>query len=195
MSIQDKIKLFAMSHQLLERELDGVEAKHQIELERDQSTTQDRDDEFYPQFDQIVRNEATEMASHYELFYCLERSIRTMITETLKAAHGINWWDKDEIVPQQVKDAVKQNMQNELDFALTPRSTEKLDYTTFGQLGEIVKKNWSYFGDTFNSLKGFTKVMTYLNLLRSPIAHCCPLAEDEVARLKITVRDWFRLMA
>lgn len=118
-----------------------------------------------------------------------------MIKEAIETAHGINWWDKDGIVPQQVKDAVKQNMQNELDFALTPRSNEKLDYTTFGQLGDIVKKNWSCFGDTFNSSRGFTKVMTYLNLLRSPIAHCCPLAEDEVVRLRITVCDWFRLMA
>lgn len=27
-----------------------------------------------------------------------------------------------------------------------------------------------------------------------PIAHCCPLAADEVIRLEITVKDWFRLM-
>jgi hypothetical protein len=27
-----------------------------------------------------------------------------------------------------------------------------------------------------------------------PIAHCAPLAEDEVVRLRLSVRDWFRLM-
>jgi len=32
------------------------------------------------------------------------------------------------------------------------------------------------------------------NLLRGPIAHCCPLAEDEKVRLDLTVKDWFRLM-
>jgi hypothetical protein len=26
------------------------------------------------------------------------------------------------------------------------------------------------------------------------VAHCSPLAEDEVLRLKLSVRDWFRLM-
>jgi Family of unknown function (DUF5343) len=36
--------------------------------------------------------------------------------------------------------------------------------------------------------------MTSLNVLRGPIAHCCPLAEDEVARLRLALKDWFRLM-
>lgn len=42
--------------------------------------------------------------------------------------------------------------------------------------------------------KAFTKVMGNLNLLRGPIAHCSPLAEDEVVRLRLTLKDWFRLM-
>ena len=36
--------------------------------------------------------------------------------------------------------------------------------------------------------------MTSLNQLRGPIAHCSPLAEDEVVRLELTVKDWSRLM-
>ncbi len=40
----------------------------------------------------------------------------------------------------------------------------------------------------------FTRIMTSLNMLRGPIAHCCPLADDEVVRLQLTVKDWFRLM-
>jgi len=35
--------------------------------------------------------------------------------------------------------------------------------------------------------------MANLNTLRGPIAHCSPLAPDEVLRLQLTVRDWFRL--
>jgi hypothetical protein len=37
-------------------------------------------------------------------------------------------------------------------------------------------------------------VMSRLNTLRGPVAHCTPLAEDEVLRLRLSVRDWFRLM-
>ncbi len=46
----------------------------------------------------------------------------------------------------------------------------------------------------FTSAKAVEKVMASLNMLRGPVAHCTPLAEDEVVRLGLSVRDWFRLM-
>ena len=36
--------------------------------------------------------------------------------------------------------------------------------------------------------------MANLNTLRGPIAHCSMLAEDEIVRLRLSVRDWYRLM-
>jgi len=44
------------------------------------------------------------------------------------------------------------------------------------------------------SVKAVERVMARLNSIRGPIAHCSPLAEDEIVRLRLTVRDWFRLM-
>ena len=32
------------------------------------------------------------MAPHYEVFYSLETTIRTLIAETLEAAEGSDWW-------------------------------------------------------------------------------------------------------
>jgi hypothetical protein len=85
-------------------------------------------------------------------------------------------------------------MQREIDSANTPRSSDPLDFTTFGELGEIIKSNWDVFGAIFTSPKAVEKVMASLNMLRGPVAHCSPLAEDEVLRLRLSVRDWFRLM-
>jgi molybdopterin-guanine dinucleotide biosynthesis protein A len=98
------------------------------------------------------------------------------------------------ILNKPILEYVIENMQREIDSGITLRSQEEIDYTTFGELGEIVKSNWTSFGSMFSSQKAFTKIMTSLNTLRGPIAHCCPLAEDEVVRLQLTVRDWFRLM-
>jgi hypothetical protein len=39
------------------------------------------------------------------------------------------------------------------------------------------------FGSTFSSVKAVEHVMANLNSLRGPIAHCSPLAEDEIVRL------------
>ena len=78
---------------------------------------------------------------------------------------------------------------------MTPRSVEPLDFTTFGELGHTIKTNWQRsFGAILSSVKAVEKIMANLNTLRGPIAHCSPLAEDEIVRLRLSVRDWFRLM-
>lgn len=190
MSTVEKIKLFGLSHPALERELDKLEHALKVDLQR--AEREQRDEEYYPQFSQALRNEAAEMSKHYELFYCLEKSIRKLVAETLQAQHGESWWDT--CVPQTIKDNAKANMQREVDSGMTLRSEEEIDFTTFGELSEIVRNNWNSFDALFSSQKAFTKIMTSLNMLRGPIAHCCPLAEDEIVRLGLTLKDWFRLM-
>jgi hypothetical protein len=85
-------------------------------------------------------------------------------------------------------------MKKEIDAGVTPRSQEPIDFTNFGELGELIKSNWDVFGGVFKSQRAVESVMSRLNTLRGPIAHCCPLSEDEVVRLQLSVRDWFRLM-
>jgi hypothetical protein len=192
MTTQQRVKLFGMDNLMMERDLDRLEGELKLELGRDHATRGDKDDSYYPQFPEAVRREAADMAAHYELFYCLERFIRVLVIEKLEAAHGATWWDT--VVPQPVKDNAKKNMQREAESGATVRSTREIDYTTFGELGDIVRANWQTFSDTFNNEKAFSKIMNTLNLLRAPIAHCSALAADEVVRLRLTLKDWFRLM-
>jgi len=65
------IKAFGMTNMLLEADLDLVEQKFGIDLGRNREGH--RPDDFRIQFDASVRIEAAEMASHYEVFYCLEK--------------------------------------------------------------------------------------------------------------------------
>jgi hypothetical protein len=192
MNKEDTIRLFRMTHEMLESDLGKIEKQFKIDLERESEPEFGKDEDYYPQFPESVRHEAASMAAHYEVFYCLEQSIRDLVRDKLAAEAGPNWWDT--AVPETVKTNVEANVTRERDSGVTIRSTEKIDYTTFGELGDIVRANWIKFSDTFNSQKAFTKIMTNLNVLRGPIAHCCPLAEDEALRLRLTVRDWFRLM-
>ena len=139
------------------------------------------------------RREARHMADAYELFYCLEVTARELVTTTLLEQYGKDWWDVS--VPQAVRDNVARNIGREIDSAVTLRSEEKIDFTTFGELTDIILKNWEHFSDAFRSLSAFKKVMSELNVLRGPIAHCCCLAPDEVIRLELRTRDWFRLQS
>ena len=59
-----------------------------------------------------------------------------------------------------------------------------------GDLTQIVNKNWPAFETPLKRGKrAFSRITTNLNQLRGPIAHCCPLAEDEIIRLDLTVKD------
>lgn len=190
--ILSRVKLFCLANSLTENELDKIENEIGADLGR-QEKTQIKEKEFYLQFEAEFRNEAKLMSKHYEIFYCLEKSIRRQVMLLMKEKYGENWWiDR---IEEEVKKNVDKNIQREEDSGFTIRSLEKIDYTTFGELGQIVTKNWEAFENLFKrGQRAFSKIMTNLNQLRGPIAHCCPLAEDEVVRLELTVKDWFRLM-
>jgi Swt1-like HEPN len=146
----------------------------------------------YLKFNNNLVSEANEMAKHYQTIYCLERSIRNLIVELMTAKFGENWWQNK--VPESVDRNVVQNMKFDEDTGYTKRSNRKIDYTTFGELRYIVKSNWIAFENKFKSYNAFNSIMITLNRLRVPIAHCTPLAEDEVVRLNLAVKDSFRLI-
>lgn len=186
------LQRFGMANLLAESELDGIEKRFQLSLGRRQEAAS-QEENYFPQFDESVRKEAADMSRHYEVFYCLERTIRTLISETMKTAEGVNWWNSGR-VPAKLHSDVTTRIKRETDAAVTLRSEDPIDYTTFGELGELIKANSDLFGGIFSSISAVERVLANLNMLRGPIAHCSRLAEDEVVRLELSLRDWFRLM-
>lgn len=192
MSNLDKIKLFSLANSLTEHHLDKVEKDYDLNLGRNPNEEVQKK-EYYLQFDAEFRKEANLMAEHYEVFYCLEKSIRKLISQLMEEKYGENWWDEQ--VKEAIKNNVDANIKRDEDSGFTIRSENKIDYSTFGELSQIVSGNWEAFEVLFKrGQRSFQRIMTNLNQLRGPIAHCSPLAEDEVVRLELTVKDWFRLM-
>ena len=141
----------------------------------------------------IVAN-AERMADFYKIFFALENDIRDLVEETLDAQFGEEWWSRK--VPQIVRENVQKNVDREASEGLPPRSGRLIEYTTFGELGEIIKENWESFSGIFsNATKNrVMRVVTRLNHARGPIAHCNYLPEEESVRLKLAIRDWYKLM-
>ncbi len=185
------VKLFVLANSLLENKLDAVERDLQLDLGRKEKETS-KEAEYYAQFDLVHRQEAREMSKHYEVFYCLEKAIRGLVVQLMSEKYGESWWS--EKVKEEIRINVEKNIKKEIESSFTQRSEREIDYTTFGELSEIVLGNWEAFAVLFRNEKAFQRIMTSLNQLRGPIAHCCPLAEDEIVRLNLVVKDWFRLM-
>ncbi len=132
------------------------------------------------------------MAEHYKLFYMLENDIRKLIDDTMIESKGHAWWAAN--APGSAKEECKANQKREQEAGVTSRSENELDYVSFGQLGEIIRAHWDLFGGILSNEKAMGRVMFALNMLRGPIAHCGMLAADEVDRLKLAVKDWFRVL-
>lgn len=191
---EENIKMFGITNQLLEHDLDRIEREQGVDLGRGHSRQLDTDESYYPQIEQAIRAEAASMAPHYEVFYSLEKTIRALIVDTLEADAGEGWWASQR-VPDAIRTEVEKRQKREIEAAVTPRSDASIDFTTFGELGQIINSNWDLFGETFSSQKAVGQVMARLNTLRGPIAHCSPLAEDEIVRLRLSVRDWYRIQS
>lgn len=142
---------------------------------------------------EIVSN-AERMSEFYKLFYALENDMRDLIKSAMVEAKGEDWWKI--AVPQVVRDNVQKNHDREASEGLPPRSDRLIDYTTFGELGEIVKENWEVFSGMFSNAtrNRVLRVINRLNIARGPIAHCNILPEEEAIRLKLAIQDWYKLM-
>lgn len=195
MSYEDQIKSFGMTNMLIESDLERIENQFSLKFkqtQKEEDKANEIENAYFPQFEKSLRDEAGQMARSYELFYCLERTIRKQISSMLEENHGGGWWNVS-VIPQIIFQDVQKRIKKEQESAITPRSFNEIDYTTFGELGEIIKFNWAIFASIFDEIKAVEKVMSNLNSLRNPIAHCCKLAEDEELRLELSLRDWFRL--
>ncbi|MGE0627772.1 MAG: Swt1 family HEPN domain-containing protein [Hyphomicrobiaceae bacterium] len=192
MKREDALRLFGLNNLSIEADLRRIAQVHDIEIGRKPNEPEKVEQTYYPQFPERLRDEAAKMAAHYAIFYCLENSIRELVAQRLEEAHGARWWDI--AVPEVVRKNAEGNRKKELSTGITPRSDELIDYSNFGELGEIIKTNWNIFGDMFRDIRGLERVLGNLNTLRAPIAHCKSLAEDEVVRLHLSLRDWFRQM-
>jgi len=151
---ENLVKLFGMTTHLIAEDLTAVGERYALDLGH-LPRVKPHESEYYPQFEQSVRVEAARMAAHYETFYCLEKSIRKLITEQMEDDPD-DWWTSGKI-PTGVSDEVKKRIKKEVDSGVTQRSTDKLDYTTFGELTSIITANWEVFGSIFASPKAVEK--------------------------------------
>lgn len=188
------IKAFGMSAMQITEDLSSVSKASGYDLGLTSVVGRKRQLEDYDQFEKIVRNDASLMSEYYEIFYCLEVSIRKLVSQTLSEAEGGGWWSSAR-VPVGVGTEVSLRMKKEIDSGFEQRSEDEIDYTTFGELSSLITQNWDLFEPIFSSKTAVSTILNRLNMLRGPIAHCCKMSEDEKLRLELTVRDWFRIIS
>lgn len=187
--VEDQLKAFGMQNLMLESDLaklenSGIELGHIKKIKKEETV----DTEL---FEHDILQEAKKMADFYILYYCMENTVRRLISERLEEKYGQTWWDTK--VPAELIAGVKAKQIQEKDTPFTIRSEDPLSYSNFGELIVIIDKNWDDFSDTIRSRKSMKETLSKLSLLRNVIAHSCYLNDDEILRFKLLIKDWQRI--
>ncbi len=143
-----------------------------------------------PFLEKKVVRDCQKMIDIYMSLYLLENSIRFFILSTLGREYpSENWWH--EKVPKPVRDRVEDRKKKENENRWhAKRGDHNIHYTAFGDLKDIIIKNWNVFGRCFPSQLWIQSKLAELELSRNIIAHNNPLPQDEIQRIKLYFRDW-----
>lgn len=142
-------------------------------------------------FSPILIHDAEKMASVYAIFYCLENSVRELISDRLSERYGAGWWDSK--ISSKIKtaaDGLKQK--EEKNKYHVARSSHMIGYTLFGNLAQIIINDWEDFSDLFPDQHWVSSRLNDLELSRNIIMHTSTLPEIEVERIESIARDWIR---
>lgn len=189
------IRAFGMTGLQISSSMSKIERDFEINLGHLPSAPAGRKAAEYEQFEAALRGEAARMSEFYEVFYCLENSIRRLIEGILVEAEGAEWFDGTRVDEKRIREQCASRRKKEIDSGMTPRSDKLIDYTTFGELSQLITDNWDLFDPIFKSKSAVSNVSNQLNVLRGPIAHCNPTDELEQDRLNLAVRTWFKIMS
>ena len=179
--IEDEFLKFGMKNLILEKELEKIQ-KNGIDIgyESKKINNNTVDTEL---FEHEILVKAKRMADFYVIYFCLENSIRKLISDVLNEKYGINWWDDK--VPDDIKKEVIKKQKKELETSMSIRSDDSLSYLNFGELITIFDSNWKDFKDLLRSQRSVQDVLSQFNKIRNVIAHSCELHEDEISRFRI----------
>lgn len=189
------LRAFGMSGLQIVSDLREIEDSEGIDLGYSLQASKSRKVAEYEQFELELRQQAARMSEYYEIFYCLENSIRRLVSDAMIDAEGPDWWSSKRVDQPRIREPAEKLRQKEIDSGITPRSEKFIDYTTFGQLAQLITDNWDIFDTIFASKTAVSNITNTLNLLRGPIAHCNPTDELEQDRLNLAVRSWFKIMS
>jgi hypothetical protein len=137
---------------------------------------------------------AISAAHAYKLLYVFESYLREFIVEVLsKENEAGSWYDK---VPPDVRTEVEKLTETEeIKSWMSLGSRDKSALMTLPQLLRVIDVNWK---DDFEEVvrdKGLIQEARLLVHLRNTICHMTAISEEEVERIKQTMRDWFRIVA
>jgi hypothetical protein len=137
--------------------------------------------------------ESTKAAEAYRLFFVFENYLRELIVDVLSAGAEGSWWDH---VPSDVQvEVVKLEELEQIKGWMALGSRDKSALLTLPQLLKVIDTNWKGMFDDVVRDKGLIQEARLIVHLRNTICHMTAISDEELSRVRQTMRDWFRVVA
>ncbi len=143
-----------------------------------------------------VAADAKRMAGVYPLTYVFENSVRELVVRVMEKKYGAGWWAQP-MVPRKVLDHAEANRSAEKAVPWHGvRGTQAIHYTSIDDLLAIIttNENRPLFEAIIGKENGVRHLLEIIELSRHTIAHHRPLGASDIARLKLNVEAWQKLL-
>lgn len=147
----------------------------------------------FAEFSPEILDGAEKMSRLYVAFFCFENSVRELLSQKLRDAHGDNWWESK--VPDKIRDKVKARQEVEKKSKWHQlRSRENIAYADFGDMPGIILNNWPDFVDMFENQEWVKTRFADMEKSRNVIAHNNVLEDEGIERIRMYLREWARIV-
>jgi hypothetical protein len=141
--------------------------------------------------DDIHVANAKSMSIVYMAIAAFESSVRSLVRKTLIEKYKEEWWEKG--ASNGVRERAKKRMEDEQNAKWhSQRGQDALNYTTFGDLKNIMQNNWDSFEDLIGNLAWASSIFEVIERSRNVIMHSVSLEREDIERLGVNIRDWVK---
>ena len=140
--------------------------------------------------DQDLLPDSQRMAVVYTAIHAFENMVRQLVMKAMSEKHKEEWWSK---VPDRIQKKVKSRAEEDAKFKWHgSRGAAEIYYCDFGDLSSIIVTNWSLFEDVLSNLEWAKQLLGTLEKSRNIVMHGGNLAQEDVERIGMNIRDWVR---
>ncbi len=127
----------------------------------------------------------------YTAIAAFENSVRTLVVKTLMEKFKEEWWEKG--ASNGIRERAQKRLEDEqLVRWHAQRGQDPINYTTFGDLKNVMQNNWDAFEDLIGSLPWASGIFDVVERSRNVIMHSGMLEREDIERLGVNIRDWVK---
>jgi hypothetical protein len=127
----------------------------------------------------------------YTAIAAFENSVRALVTKTLMEKYQEEWWEKG--VSNGIRERAQKRLEDEQSAKWhAQRGQDPINYTTFGDLKNMMQNNWDVFEDLIGSLPWASGIFDVIERSRNVIMHSGMLEREDIERLGVNIRDWVK---